>query len=96
MNKAGAMVIGALLGSYGVKILSSKTMKKAYTHETAVVLRMKDQVVKDWTTLKENCGDIAAGARDINDKLYAEEEAKVVADAREIVAEADKKAAEEK
>ena len=38
---------GILLGSYGIRILTSKDAKKAYTHGTAAVLRMKDEVVKD-------------------------------------------------
>ena len=63
---------GALLGSYGVKLLSSSDAKKAYTHGTAAVLRMKDEVLKDVTTIRENCSDIAADAREINEKRQAE------------------------
>lgn len=85
-GKLGLFVGGALVGSYGVKILSSKTMKAGYTHCTAAVLRMKDQVVKDFTTLKENCGDIAADAKDINEEKAKAEEAKMIQDAKDLLA----------
>ncbi len=94
-GKVGLVAGGALLGSYGVKILSSKTMKKGYTHTTAAVLRMKDEVVKDFTTLKENCGDIAADARDINEDLARKEEERMIQDAKDLLASVEaKKAAE--
>ena len=51
---------GVLLGSYGVKVLTSADAKKAYVKGTAAVLRMKDEVVKDATLISENCADIAA------------------------------------
>lgn len=85
-GKFGLFVGGALFGSYGIKILSSKTMKAGYTHTTAAVLRMKDQVVKDFTTLKENCGDIAADAKDINEEREKAEEAKMIQDAKDLLA----------
>lgn len=88
-GKLAAAACGVLVGSYGLKILSSNTMKKAYTQVTATTLRMKDEVVKDATNLKESCGDIYADAKDINEKLAAEEEAKILADARATVAAAD-------
>jgi hypothetical protein len=93
-KKLGLFAGGALLGSYGVKILGSKTMKKGYTHCTAAVLRMKDRVVKDATVLKENCDDIAADAKDINEELAAKEEAKLIQDAKEILAAHEDKEAE--
>jgi hypothetical protein len=80
---------GALLGSYGVKLLSSSDAKKAYTHGTAAVLRMKDEVLKDVTTIRENCSDIAADAREINEKRQAELDAKQIEDAKAILAAAE-------
>ncbi len=88
-KKIGMVAGGALLGSYGVKILGSNTMKKGYTKCTAAVLRMKDEVVKDATTLKENCGDIVADAKDINEKLAAAEEAKMIQDAKDLIAQSE-------
>lgn len=65
---------GALFGSAGVKLLSSKDAKKVYTHTTAAVLRMKDSVMETATVIQENCGDILAEARDINEARAASAE----------------------
>ncbi len=85
-GKLGLLAGGALFGSYGVKILSSKTMKAGYTHTTAAVLRMKDEVVKDVTTLKENCEDIVSDARDINEARAKKEEEQMIQDAKDLLA----------
>ena len=91
-NKVLMVAGGALFGSYGVKILKSRDMKKAYTQITAATLRMKDEVVKDFAAFSEACGDIAAEARDINEKREAEYEARMIEDARRILEEAEKPA----
>ena len=57
---------GMLMGTAGIAVLSSKDAKKAYTHATAAVIRGKDGVMKTVSTVKENCGDIYADAKDIN------------------------------
>ena len=62
-NKLGLLAGGFLCGTYGVKILGSQDAKKVYTGVTAGVLRMKDQVLKDVTNLRENCEDIVAEAK---------------------------------
>ena len=82
---------GILLGSYGIRILTSRDAKKVYTHGTAAVLRMKDEVLKDVSLVRENCGDIAAEARELNEKRQAEETARQIADAKAVLtaAEAD-------
>jgi len=72
---------GALFGSAGIKLLSSRDAKKAYTHATAAALRMKDSVMETVTTVQENAADILASAKDINEKR-AEQET-VVEDAAE-------------
>ena len=64
-----------LFGSAGIEILTSKDAKKLYTQCTAAVLRMKDQVMKTATTLQENCGDILADAKEINEQRAAEDDA---------------------
>ena len=86
-KKLATFAGGVLFGTVGVAILSSKDAKKAYTHCTAAVLRGKDSVVKKATVLKENCGDIYADAKDINDIRYKEQEEKRVEAARAIVEE---------
>ncbi len=90
-GKVGLLVGGAVLGSYGTRILGSRDAKKIYTQCTAAALRMKDEVVKDFTTLKENAEDIAAEAKDINEKRQQEYEAQMIEDARAILAEAEEK-----
>ena len=59
---------GFLIGTAGVKILSSKEAKKVYAHTTAAVIRAKDCVMTKATEIREGCGDILADARDINEK----------------------------
>ncbi len=93
-KKIGLFAGGILMGSYGVKILSSKDAKKAYTHTTAAVLRMKDTVMKDVTTIRENAEDIAAAAKDINEEKQREYEAQMIEDAKAVLDQAADKAAE--
>lgn len=64
---------GVLFGSAGIKLLSSKDAKKAYTHATAAALRVKDSVMNTVTTVQENAADILASAKDINERRAAEE-----------------------
>lgn len=73
-GKMAAFVGGALFGSAGVKILTSKDARKVYTHATAAVLRMKDCVMETATTVQETCGDILADAKSINETRAAAEE----------------------
>lgn len=94
-GKLGLFAGGVLFGTAGISILSSRDMKKAYTHCTAAVLRGKDAVVKQATTLKENCQDIGADAKDINEKRYAEDEKAAVANAKALIAEYEAKQQEE-
>lgn len=64
---------GVLFGTAGIKVLSSKDAKKAYTQATAAVLRMKESVMKTVTTVQDNCDDILANAKDINAQRAASE-----------------------
>ena len=78
VGKLACFVGGALFGSVGVKLLTSKDAKKAYTHVTAAGLRMKDAAMETVTTLQENAADILASAKNINEdraKKEAEEAA---------------------
>ena len=84
--KIGLFAGGALFGSAGIELLTSKDAKKVYTQCTAAVLRMKDQVMKTATSLQENCGDILADAKEINEPRAAEDDA-VVEDAADKAAE---------
>ena len=71
--RLACFVGGALFGSAGVKLLTSKDAKKAYTHITAAGLRMKDSVMETVTTVQENAADILASAKDINEARAAQE-----------------------
>ena len=74
-GKVALFVGGTLFGSAGIKLLTSKDAKKAYTHTTAAVLRCKDQVMRDVELVQENCSDILADAKAINEQRAAAAEA---------------------
>lgn len=76
---------GMLMGTAGVAVLSSKDAKNVYTQCTAAVLRGKDSVMKTMATVKENCGDIYADAKDINERRYEESRTIEVEKARGII-----------
>lgn len=65
-TKLGIFAGGVLFGTAGIRILSSKDAKKAYTHATAAVLRAKDCVMTTVDTVRENAGDILTDAKEIN------------------------------
>lgn len=79
-SKVGLFALGTLFGSAGIKLLSSRDAKKVYTHCTAGVLRAKDAVMDQVTTLQENCSDIYADAKAINEERKAQDEAAVIED----------------
>lgn len=64
---------GALFGSVGIKLLSSKDAKNAYVHAAAAGLRVKDCVMETITTVQENAADILASAKDLNEARAAKE-----------------------
>ena len=72
-SKLACFVGGALFGSVGIKLLSSKDAKKAYVHVAAAGLRMKDSVMQSVTTVQENASDILASAKELNEERAAKE-----------------------
>ena len=82
-KKLGLFAAGTLFGTAGIKLLSSKDAKKAYTHTTAAVLRAKDSVMKTVTTARENVEDIYSDAKAINEQRAEDEAAAVVEDTSE-------------
>ena len=92
----GLFAAGVAFGTAGIKVLSSKDAKKAYTHCTAATLRAKDFVMKTVNTVQENAEDIYAEAKSINEERAAAAEAKAIADAKEEEEKEAAKAAEEK
>ena len=77
--KLACFVGGALFGSAGIKLLTSKDAKKVYTHVTAAGLRVKECVMETVTTIQENASDILASAKDINEARAAKEAAEAAA-----------------
>ncbi len=74
LAQLGLFAGGVLFGTAGIKILSSKDAKKAYTHTTAAVLRAKDAVMGAATKIKENADDILEDSKKINEERAAAEE----------------------
>lgn len=83
MKKFGLFGAGVLLGTAGIKVLSSKDAKKVYTHTTAAVLRAKDSVMETVTAVRENAEDIYADAKAINQQRAQQEADAVIEDASE-------------
>ena len=69
----GLFALGTLFGLEGIRLLSSKDAKKVYAHCTAGVLRAKDCVLDQVTTLQENCADIYEEAKVINEEREKKE-----------------------
>lgn len=82
-KKIGLFAGGVLFGTAGIKALSSKDAKKAYTQTTAAALRVKDSVMNTVTAVRENADDIVAGAQAINEQRAEEEAFAIVEDASE-------------
>ena len=78
-NKLAIFAGGVLFGSAGIKLLTSRDAKKAYTHAAAAALRMKDSVMETVTCVEENAADILAAAKDLNAQRAAVQEAESAA-----------------
>lgn len=74
LAQLGLFAGGVLFGTAGIKVLSSKDAKKAYTHTTAAVLRAKECIMGTAIKIKENADDILADSRKINEERAAAEE----------------------
>ena len=83
MKKLAMFAAGVLFGTAGIKLLSSKDAKKAYTHTPAAVLRATDSVMKTVTTARENVEDIYSDAKAINEQRAENEAAAIVEDTSE-------------
>lgn len=82
-EKIGLFAGGTLFGTAGIKVLTSKDAKKVYTQSTAAVLRAKECVMTTVTAARENCDDILAEAKDINEKRAAAANAVIEDEAEE-------------
>ena len=79
-GKIALFLGGTLFGSAGLKLLGSRDAKKVYTHVTAAVLRGREQVMRDVELVQENCSDILAEAKSLNESRTAGEEARYIGD----------------
>ncbi len=82
-----AFVGGLVLGTAGLKVLTSKDAKKVYTRTAAAALRAKEEVMTTVTKIKENADDIIADANDINEQYAAENVTETIEDTSETVVE---------
>ena len=71
--RLACFVGGTLFGSAGVKLLTSKDAKKAYTHITAAGLRMKDSVMETVTCVQAVSYTHLRAPKDINETRAAKE-----------------------
>lgn len=71
---------GVLLGTAGLKLLTSRDAKKVYTHAAAAALRAKESVMTSVTRMQEAAGDILADAKDINEARAKAESGETVED----------------
>ncbi len=76
----GLFALGTLFGLEGIKLLTSREAKTVYAHCTAGVLRAKDEVMNQVTTLQENCEDIYEQAKAINEEIARKEMEEMFAD----------------
>ncbi|MEY8334127.1 DUF6110 family protein [Lachnospiraceae bacterium 47-T17] len=72
-KSAGIFAAGVVFGTAGIKILSGKDAKKAYTNCAAALLRAKECIMKTVTSIQENAEDIYAEAQQINEERAAAE-----------------------
>lgn len=94
LKKIGLFAAGVLFGTAGIKILSSKDVRKVYAHTTAAALRAKENVMTTVTAVREGANDIYAEAKAINDQRAEAEAAAVVEDASSEEGEAEESKAE--
>ncbi|MBO6138125.1 MAG: hypothetical protein J6O71_05875 [Lachnospiraceae bacterium] len=87
MKKIGCFALGTLFGLEGIKLLTSRDAKKVYAHCTAAVLRAKDCVIDQVTTLQENCCDIYEEAKVINEDIAKKEAESEIEDETKAVTE---------
>lgn len=81
-GKIALFVGGTLFGSAGFKLLGSKDARKIYTHTTAAVLRCRDEIMRTVETVQDNCSDILADAKAINEARAVENESRFIEESK--------------
>ena len=87
-GKIAMFVYGALFGTAGLKLLTSRDAKKLYTHLTAAGLRCKKEVMRNVDEVQAACADILADAKEINAQREAAEAPVYIEDGTEEATEA--------
>ena len=82
-KKTAIFAGGALFGSAGVKLLTSRDARTAYAHMTAAALRCAASVLCTAERARECAGDILAEAKEINEARAAKEAEREAEEARE-------------
>lgn len=91
--KARLIGYGFLLGTAGVKLLTSEEAKKLYTSVTAAGMRAADEVLKTVQDVRESCDDIAADAKSYNEELRKQADERKIREARALIESLEKKEA---
>ena len=87
-KELGLFLGGVLMGTAGIRILTSSDAKKVYVLGTAAALRGKEEVMTTATTLRENCEDIYAEAIEVNERRAAKKaEEEIIEDIADAAAE---------
>lgn len=87
-KELGLFLGGVLMGTAGIRILTSSDAKKVYVQGTAAALRGKEEVMTTATTLRENCEDIYAEAIEVNERRAAKKaEEEIIEDIADAAAE---------
>ena len=81
-GKIALFVGGTLFGSAGFKLLGSRDARKVYTHTTAAVLRCRDEIMRTVETVQDNCSDILADAKAINEARARENESRFIEESK--------------
>ena len=81
-GKIALFVGGTLFGSAGFKLLGSRDARKVYTHTTAAVLRCRDEIMRTVETVQDNCSDILADAKAINEERAKENDSRFIEEAK--------------
>ena len=85
LDKLKLLGYGFMQGTAGVRVLSSRDAKKVYTQVTAAALRGVEEITRVAANIRENCGDIAAEAKQINERRSEEARQREIADARALL-----------
>lgn len=84
----GLFLGGVLMGTAGIRVLTSDDARKVYVQGTAAALRGKEEVMTTATTLRENCEDIYAEAMEVNEQRAAKKAEEAAEEIIEDMAEA--------